>query len=297
MTVSRDGGPEDLTIMIDYYTEDGTANAESDYVAVRGTLTFAPDDRHQLIGIEIVDDDVFEEDEHFYLHLTNLRVRTKDGLILDPSRIGGVPVAMLEMPHTATIMILGRWCKNWVHIFCCWLSIRNARLYDLFLLVSPHLTSPTLSDDDHAGVFGFEHDHFQASRWRLICKHVFQASIFIVFRWSRIVAICSSKLHDRPAVVATLLCRSPRMTAPQSATSITRRARAASSLQTTQPSEYAKWAAVCELKFNIFVCAAAFRAFIEIGVVDTEQYERTDTFFVEIHQPVWSKNMSGELEE
>lgn len=68
-----------------------------------------------------MDDDVFEEDEHFYLHLTNLRVRTKDGLILDPSRIGGVPVAMLEMPATATIMIL---------------------------------------DDDHAGVFSFEHDHF-----------------------------------------------------------------------------------------------------------------------------------------
>lgn len=55
-----------------------------------------------------MDDDVFEEDEHFYLHLRNLRVRTKDGLILDPSRIGGLPVAQLEMPATATIMILGK---------------------------------------------------------------------------------------------------------------------------------------------------------------------------------------------
>jgi solute carrier family 8 (sodium/calcium exchanger) len=51
-----------------------------------------------------------------------LRVRTKDGLILDPTRLGGVPLAMLEMPATATIMIL---------------------------------------DDDHSGVFAFEHDHFQ----------------------------------------------------------------------------------------------------------------------------------------
>ncbi|VDM78240.1 unnamed protein product [Strongylus vulgaris] len=93
--------------MVDYYTEDGTANAGSDYVPVKGTLTFYPDDKFQKISIEIVDDDVFEEDEHFYLHLRNLRVRTKDGLILDPSRIGGLPVAQLEMPATATIMILG----------------------------------------------------------------------------------------------------------------------------------------------------------------------------------------------
>ncbi|KAK6053714.1 Calx-beta domain protein [Cooperia oncophora] len=122
VVVGRDGGPDGLTVMVDYYTEDGTANAGSDYVPVKGTLTFYPDDKNQKISIEIVDDDVFEEDEHFYLHLKNLRVRTKDGLILDPSRIGGLPVAQLEMPATATIMIL---------------------------------------DDDHAGVFSFEHDHYE----------------------------------------------------------------------------------------------------------------------------------------
>lgn len=61
----------------------------------------------QKITVEIVDDDVFEEDEHFYLHLHNLRVRTKDGLVLDPLKLGGVPIAALELPSTATIMILG----------------------------------------------------------------------------------------------------------------------------------------------------------------------------------------------
>lgn len=64
VVIGRDGGPDGLTIMVDYYTEDGTANAESDYIPVKGTLTFTPDDRHQKINIEIVDDDVFEEDEH-----------------------------------------------------------------------------------------------------------------------------------------------------------------------------------------------------------------------------------------
>lgn len=54
-----------------------------------------------------MDDDVFEEDEHFYLHLNNLRVCTKDGLVLNPLKLGGVPLAILELPSTATVMILG----------------------------------------------------------------------------------------------------------------------------------------------------------------------------------------------
>ena len=46
----RDGGPEGLTVMVDYYTEDGTANAGSDYIPVKGTLTFYPEDKHQKVG-------------------------------------------------------------------------------------------------------------------------------------------------------------------------------------------------------------------------------------------------------
>lgn len=122
VVVGRDGGPPGLTVMVDYFTEDGTANAGSDFIPVKGTLTFYPEDRNHKITIEIVDDDVFEEDEHFYLHLANLRVRTRDGLILDPTKIGGVPVAALEMPATATIMILGRFQD----VFC---NIINVSTY------------------------------------------------------------------------------------------------------------------------------------------------------------------------
>ncbi len=122
VVVSRDGGPSDLTVMVDYYTEDGTADAGTDYYEVKGTLTFLPSDTHMRIPIEIIDDDVFEEDEHFYVHLTNLRVKTKDGLTLDPSQLGGVPVAELDLPPTATVMIL---------------------------------------DDDHAGVFGFDNKDYE----------------------------------------------------------------------------------------------------------------------------------------
>lgn len=46
--IGRDGGPEGLTIMVDYYTEDGTANAGNDYIPVEGTLIFYPEDKIQV---------------------------------------------------------------------------------------------------------------------------------------------------------------------------------------------------------------------------------------------------------
>lgn len=36
-----------------------------------------------------------------------------------------------------------------------------------------------------------------------------------------------------------------------------------------------------------------FRAFIELGIVDTEQYERSDSFQIEIDPPIWAKKMNG----
>ncbi|VDD96899.1 unnamed protein product [Enterobius vermicularis] len=210
IVVGRDGGPDGLTIMVDYYTEDGTANAGSDYVPVKGTLTFYPEDKLQKINIEIVDDDVFEEDEHFFLHLKNLRVRTKDGLIIDPNRIGGVPVAALEMPATATIMIL---------------------------------------DDDHAGVFSFEHDHFQ----------VVENCGYLSLKVQRNSG-CRGKVIIPYRTVDGSAINGKHFDAKEG-----------------------------ELIFE----DNQTEAFIDIGIMDTEQYERSDHFFVEISQPIWAKKMSG----
>lgn len=69
-------GPEiDVPVYVDYQSEDGTANAGSDYMAVAGTLVFKPGQREQHFKIKILDDDVFEEDEHFYVKLCNERVQ------------------------------------------------------------------------------------------------------------------------------------------------------------------------------------------------------------------------------
>lgn len=76
-------------VSVSYRTEDGSAEAISDYVAKRGTITFTPGIDEGFIEIEIIDDDVFEQDEQFYVRLSN----PTNG-------------AILGTPDMATIMIL-----------------------------------------------------------------------------------------------------------------------------------------------------------------------------------------------
>ena len=70
----RQGGDiASTTTYVDYRTEDGTANAGSDFVFASGTLIFQPGETQRHIDINIIDDDVFEEDEHFFVNLNNAR--------------------------------------------------------------------------------------------------------------------------------------------------------------------------------------------------------------------------------
>ncbi|KAL8589672.1 hypothetical protein ACOMHN_027180 [Nucella lapillus] len=101
VTVMREGGDLDKTLYVDYHTEDGTANASSDYESAEGTLVFQPGDTHKQFSITIIDDDVFEEDEHFYVHLSNLRVGDAEGMFES-----GDFRALLSTPFMATVMIL-----------------------------------------------------------------------------------------------------------------------------------------------------------------------------------------------
>lgn len=58
-------------VSVDYQTEDGSAEAGADYVAQSGTITFTPGIDERFITIDIIDDDVFEQDEAFYIRLSN----------------------------------------------------------------------------------------------------------------------------------------------------------------------------------------------------------------------------------
>merc|ERR1719264_1975902 len=92
-------------------TEDGTAASPGDYIEAVGTLTFGPGETQKMVTLEVLDDDVFEEDEHFYIRISNLR--RKDGKAFSEMSVTGEdgiakmqPSIQLGTPHMATIMIL-----------------------------------------------------------------------------------------------------------------------------------------------------------------------------------------------
>ncbi|XP_060104410.1 sodium/calcium exchanger 1 isoform X4 [Heteronotia binoei] len=117
LTIVRRGGDLTKTISVDFRTEDGTANAGSDYEFTEGTVIFKPGETEKEVRVGIIDDDIFEEDENFLVHLSNVRVsseESEDG-VLEVNHV--TPVACLGSPATATV---------------------------------------TIFDDDHAGIFTFE---------------------------------------------------------------------------------------------------------------------------------------------
>lgn len=82
-------GDLDSTITVQYYTEDGSAQAGSDYVASKGMLQFHPGEKEKRLKLEVIDDDVFEADEHFYIRLNSSN-----------------PPGCLASPTLATVIIL-----------------------------------------------------------------------------------------------------------------------------------------------------------------------------------------------
>lgn len=151
VTVTREGDPSHC-ICVDFKTEDGTANAGSDYEAVEGTLIFRSGEMHKNVGvcptaaitqaitqdhyvlplsfvvqvsITVIDDDVFEEDEHFYVILSNPRYLSSDSSNGNLSTmVKNLPKLQLSTPAVATVMIL---------------------------------------DDDHSGVFSFADGQYEIS--------------------------------------------------------------------------------------------------------------------------------------
>uniref|UniRef100_A0A8C1GP47 Solute carrier family 8 member 1a n=1 Tax=Cyprinus carpio TaxID=7962 RepID=A0A8C1GP47_CYPCA len=90
LNVVRRGGDLTSTVSVEYRTEDGTANAGSDYQFTEGVIVFKPGETEKEIRVDIIDDDIFEEDEHFLVHLSANHVDT---------------LASLGLPSTATVTI------------------------------------------------------------------------------------------------------------------------------------------------------------------------------------------------
>uniref|UniRef100_A0A6Q2XPW6 Calx-beta domain-containing protein n=1 Tax=Esox lucius TaxID=8010 RepID=A0A6Q2XPW6_ESOLU len=99
------GGLGESTFYVDYRTEDGSANAGSDYEYCEGTLVFKPGETRKEIKVGIIDDDIFEEDEHFFVRLLNLRIGDAEGMF-ESDEPGAGPKGRLVEPLVATVTIL-----------------------------------------------------------------------------------------------------------------------------------------------------------------------------------------------
>merc|ERR1712226_42879 len=74
------GSSFDFYTYVDYKTVDGTAKKVTDYEYQEGTLVFEPKEVSKTVTIKIIDDEDFEDDEHFKVVLTNVRnTRAENG--------------------------------------------------------------------------------------------------------------------------------------------------------------------------------------------------------------------------
>lgn len=103
LNVVRRGGDLTTMVSVKYRTEDGTANAGSDYQFTEGTVVFQPGETEKEIRVDIIDDDIFEEDEHFLVHLSDVTVQSDNTTGHQTNHTDGG--AGLGLPCTATITI------------------------------------------------------------------------------------------------------------------------------------------------------------------------------------------------
>eukprot|EP00927_Polykrikos_kofoidii_P066713 TRINITY_DN6226_c0_g2_i1.p1 TRINITY_DN6226_c0_g2~~TRINITY_DN6226_c0_g2_i1.p1 ORF type:complete len:1109 (-),score=178.28 TRINITY_DN6226_c0_g2_i1:432-3758(-) len=69
--------PPGVTVVLRYCTVEGSAREGSRYTRIEGALRFGPHQLEKVIEIPIIDNDVWEENEDFYVELSNLQVEEK----------------------------------------------------------------------------------------------------------------------------------------------------------------------------------------------------------------------------
>lgn len=67
-----------VSITVDYSTKNGTAIADSDYLAAKGSITFAPGERVKRIKVSIIGEVLCEDDEKFEIAMSNVSGATLD---------------------------------------------------------------------------------------------------------------------------------------------------------------------------------------------------------------------------
>jgi len=87
-----------LTVMVDYECREGLAKAKDDYEAVQGTLVFLPDEVEKIIEVKIMQDEMPEDNEDFYVDLSNPRCKDGGFASLGPIATARVIIVDTDIP-------------------------------------------------------------------------------------------------------------------------------------------------------------------------------------------------------
>lgn len=113
----RRGGDLSIIVFVDFRIEDGIVNVGFDYEFTEGIVIFKLGEIQKEIRVGIIDDDIFEEDENFFVYFSNVRV------FLDVLEDG-----ILEFNYVFLIVCFG--------------------LFSIVIII--------IFDDDYVGIFIFE---------------------------------------------------------------------------------------------------------------------------------------------
>ena len=133
--VLRTDGNLRNTVYVDYATEDGTATHGADYEPAEGTLIFYPMETHKEIQVKIIDDDIFEEGRKSSVRCCSHRCF----FFFFADEHFSVRLSNLKIKDNQGRLTPGAFDKS-------------------VQLLEPSSATVMIIDDDHSGMFVFEHD-------------------------------------------------------------------------------------------------------------------------------------------
>jgi len=90
-------------VTVYYKTRDGTAHQSTDYIAVEGTLTFAPEEVQKEIKVTIIDDAAYELDENFFVDLSDPKGPNEGDAVL--GHVTTTTVTIIDDDEPGTLFI------------------------------------------------------------------------------------------------------------------------------------------------------------------------------------------------
>eukprot|EP00427_Karlodinium_veneficum_P012109 CAMPEP_0169066094 /NCGR_PEP_ID=MMETSP1015-20121227/2768_1 /TAXON_ID=342587 /ORGANISM="Karlodinium micrum, Strain CCMP2283" /LENGTH=820 /DNA_ID=CAMNT_0009124741 /DNA_START=135 /DNA_END=2594 /DNA_ORIENTATION=- len=100
LILQRSGGPMEAKVSVHWKTRDGTATSADDYEPGEGDIVFLPGEERKELKIRIHDDNAYEENEEFYVDLSEPTV------LVEPAACDPGVTARLSTIPTVTVVII-----------------------------------------------------------------------------------------------------------------------------------------------------------------------------------------------